>query len=65
MCKFAINNGCNTQVVHILREECDGAFIFKGDLLNRLPKSVEPSHDWALKSFKYQEPNFKLDYLII
>ena len=55
---IAINNGWNTQTVHILREECDGKFIFKVNIISRIPKLVEPSHEWALKIFKYQEPEF-------
>ena len=29
MCKITINNGWDTQVVHILHEECDENFHFK------------------------------------
>ena len=35
-----------------------GMFRFKGNLLSILPKPVEISHEWVLKSFKYQETSF-------
>ena len=51
-------NGWNTQVLHILHEELDGKFIFKGNMLSRITKPVEISHEWVLKIFKYQDPAF-------
>ena len=62
--KTTIINGCNTQVVHILSEEHVGDFIFKRNILRRLPEPVELSHEWVLKIFKYQELEFMLDYLM-
>ena len=38
--EIAINNGCNTHFVHILREKRDGNFLFKGKFLSRLQKTV-------------------------
>ena len=48
-------NGWNKQTVQILREKCDGEFIFKGNLLCILPNTAELSHEWVLTNFKYQE----------
>ena len=56
--KISRNNSWNTQVVQILREEFDGKFLFKENMLSILPKSVEQSHEWVLTKFKYQEPEF-------
>ena len=39
-------------------EKRDGEFIFKGNLLSRLPNNVELSYNWVLTNFKYQEPYF-------
>ena len=39
-----------------MHEIRDGTFIFKGNLLSRLPKPVELTHKWIKKIFKYQEP---------
>ena len=41
-----------------MREKGGGKFLFKGNLLSRLQKSVELSHEWFLENFKYQEPEF-------
>ena len=54
--KIAINNVWNKQVIHILREEHEGNFIVKVNLISRLPKSVDLSHERFLTNFKYQEP---------
>ena len=56
--KIVINNFWNTQIVHILHKKRDGIFIFKGNMLSRLTKPVELSHDWVLTNLKYQEPEF-------
>ena len=56
MQKITIYNSCNTQVAQISREEHDGKFIFKGNMLSRLSKTVELSHKWVLKCFKDHEP---------
>ena len=53
---MTIENGCNTYIFQILREEHDGKFIFKGNMLSRLSKTVELSHKWVLKCFKDHEP---------
>ena len=58
MRKIEISNGWNTPVFQILRKKHDDEFIFKGNLLSRLPKSVELSHNWILINFKYQGPEF-------
>ena len=58
ICIIAINDRWNTQFIHILREECDVMFQFKVNILSILPKTVEISHEWVLKIFKYQEPEF-------
>ena len=42
--EIVTNNGWNTQVVQILREIRDGKFIFKHNILSRIPKPVELSH---------------------
>ena len=39
--EIVINNGWNTQIVQILCEKRDGHFLFKVNLLSRLPKPVE------------------------
>ena len=39
-----------------MREEHDGKFIFKVNILSRLLKPVEISHEWMLTNLKYQEP---------
>ena len=41
-----------------MREKRHGKFIFKGNIPSRLPKPIEISHEWFLKIFKYQEPEF-------
>ena len=46
----------------ILREKCDGNFIFKENLLIILPNPVELSHEWVKTNFKYQEPEFYYVY---
>ena len=56
--EIAINNGCNTHFFRVLREILDRNFLFKGNLLSRLPKSVELSHKCIKNIFKYQEPEF-------
>ena len=38
ICETEINNGWNPQVVNTLREERDGNFIFKGNMISRAPK---------------------------
>ena len=43
--KIPINNGWNTQIVHILCEECDGKIIFKVNPMRRLPTNVELLHE--------------------
>ena len=48
--EISINNGCNTQIFQILRDIRDGNFLFNGDFLSRLPKSVELSHEWTKKN---------------
>ena len=53
--KNAIKSGCNTQVVQILCEERGGKIHSKGNMLSRLIKPVELSHEWVLTNFKYQE----------
>ena len=50
-----MDNGCNKQVVQILHEEHNGKFIFKVNIIIRIPKPVELPHEWVLKKFKYQE----------
>ena len=55
---IAINNGCNKKVVKILCEESGGDFTFRINMPSRLPKPIELSHKWVLKSLKYQEPLF-------
>ena len=42
--KVEINNDCNTQVIQILCEEHYGVFIFKENILSRLPKPIELSY---------------------
>ena len=39
-----------------MREERDDKFIFKVNMLSRLPELVEISHEWVLTNFNYQEP---------
>ena len=56
--EISINNGWNTQIFQILREKCDGNFVFKGNLISRLPKPVELTHKWTNTNYKYQEPKF-------
>ena len=51
-------NGCNTQIFQILCEIHDVNFIFKGNILSRLPKPIELTHKWIKINFKYQEPEF-------
>ena len=41
MQEILIKNGWKTQIVQILRDKCDGKFIFKGNFLSRLPNTVE------------------------
>ena len=36
--EITINNGWNTQIVHILRDKRDEKFLFKGKFLSRPPK---------------------------
>ena len=38
--EIVINNGCNKQIVQILREKRDGKFIFKENFLSRLTNPV-------------------------
>ena len=54
--EIAINNGWNTQIVHILREIRDGKFLYKGNFLSIIPKAVEQTNKWINTNFKYQEP---------
>ena len=56
--KILMNNGWHKLVAQILREERDDIFIFKVNMLRRLPKPVELSHKWVLKKCQYQEPIF-------
>ena len=56
--EITISNRCNTQIVQILYEKHVEIFIFKRKFLSRLPKPVEPPHEWIKKIFKYQEPEF-------
>ena len=56
--QLTINNGCNKQVVHILREDHDGKFLLKGSLISSLPNPVELSHKWVFTNLKYQDPEF-------
>ena len=58
ICETEIKNGWNPQVVNTLREESDGKFIFKGNMISRVPKNVELSHKWILKNTKFQEQVF-------
>ena len=58
ICINEINNGWNTNNVHIFHEELYGKFLFKVNLLSRLPKPVELSNKWILKNLKYQYPVF-------
>ena len=51
--KIVINNGWNTEVVHIFCEEIDDGFLFKVNLLIRPAKHVEISYEWVLTNFKY------------
>ena len=44
--EITISNGCNTQIVHILCEMCDGNFIFNGIFPSRLSKPFELTHYW-------------------
>ena len=41
-----------------MREERYGNFLYKVNLLRRLPKPVEISHKWINTSSKYQKPEF-------
>ena len=41
MQKIVIKNGFNTLIVHILCEKYDGEYLFKVNLLSRLPKPLE------------------------
>ena len=47
-----------TNIVHILCGKCDGNFNLSVNLLNRLSNTIELSHEWALKNFKYKELEF-------
>ena len=51
--EISINNGWNTHIVQILHEIRDGKFLFKGNLLSTLPKSVELLNEWIEKNFNY------------
>ena len=42
----------------MLREKRYGKFLLKGNLLSRLLKPVELSHEWVSENFKYHEPEF-------
>ena len=46
MQEILIKNGWKTQIVQILRDKCDGKFIFKGKFISRLP--------WPLKHENFQ-----------
>ena len=54
---MTIENGCNTYIFQILREEHDGKFYFKVDILSILPNPVELSHHWVLTNFNYRDPS--------
>ena len=56
--EIAIQNAWNTHSVQILREICIGNFIFKENLLIRIPKPIELSHKCIKINFKYQETEF-------
>ena len=58
-------NGWNTQFVHTLRKERDGMFHFNVNTISRIPTPVELSNKWILANFRYQEPAFFLDNLMI
>ena len=62
--KLQINNCWDTQVFQILNEERDGKFVFKVNMLSRLTKNVEISHEWVLEHFNYQEPYFYSIFLM-
>ena len=47
--EITINNSWNTQIVQILSEKSDGNFLFKGNILVRLPKFVELTYKWIKK----------------
>ena len=50
---------CNKKwLEHILHEERDVKFPFKGNIISRIKKPVELSNNWVLKNFKYQKPEF-------
>ena len=62
--EIVISNVWNTHIVQILREKRDGGFIFNGNILNILTKSVRLSHDWIKTNFKYQEPEVYAIFLM-
>ena len=56
--------GWNLQAAQILREERDGEFIFKENMLSRVPKPVELSHEWFLNISSIRSQNVSLEYLM-
>ena len=62
--KIAIKNGWNTHIVQIFCEKCDGKFLFKVNMISRLPNPVELSHEWVLKNSSIRIHNFTLDCLM-
>ena len=37
---------------------CDKNYLFKGNLISRIPKPVELPHECIKTNFKYQDPEF-------
>ena len=62
--KISIKNALNTLIVHILCEKHDGEFLFKVNLISRLPNPVELSQEWVLTNLKYKEPFFIIYCLV-
>ena len=51
-------NDWEAHILHIMHEKLDCMFHLKVNMISRLPKPVELSHEWVLKILKYQEPSF-------
>ena len=56
--EILIINGWNTHIVHILHEIHNVNTLFGGNLINRIPKTVELTHKCIKKIFNYPEPDF-------
>ena len=57
--EIEVNNGWNTHNFQMLREIHDGNILFKENLLSRIPKPFELTHESIKTSFKYKQPYFK------